>query len=91
MAIVHQHDNNPVIAPLRMCIAAAHKCPIITEIVNDAGIFELFIMQAGYPGLTRTIQYCLNKPDVLRKDGEALYQFMCQTWTFRDSIEAALA
>lgn len=90
MGIVHQHDNNSVIAPLRMCIAAAHHCPVISEGVEDAGMFELFITQAGYNYLTKIIAQRLSRPEQLFDDGEVLHQFLCYEYTFREAIDGAL-
>lgn len=91
MVIVHQWDNLPVIAPLRMCLAAAHKLAILTETVNDPGIFGNFIRQSKYEHMTAAIRFMLGHTDTLHREGEELYNLLCKHYTFRDSIERGLA
>jgi len=89
---VHQWDNVPTIAPLRMVVAAAYSLPVIIETVADAGIFEQYITDFDYNALAVGIAGCLNKPHnlLLAEEGQALHRLLCHDLTFRKSIEAAL-
>ena len=89
---VHQWDNVPTIAPLRMVVAAAYSLPVIIETVADAGIFEQYITDFDYNALAVGIAGCLNKPHnlLLAEEGQALHRLLCRDLTFRKSIEAAL-
>lgn len=92
MLHVHQHDNAPGVAPLRWCLAAAHKLPIITETVHDRGIFgHTFMMQSSYDFLARfTALSIRDHANRLNDYALALHNLLCQELTFRKSIEAAL-
>ena len=90
---VHQWDNVPTIAPLRMVVAAAYGLPVITETVADAGIFTDLIYDAPYNELTSMVEQIRQRErnDAgLRYMGVTLYQELCVNQTFRKSIEAAL-
>lgn len=93
MIAIHQWDNLAVLPPLRMCIAAAHKLTVITETVEDAGIFQHDIIQWPYEQLahmTRLIVRDQYQGAMLRALGEQLFQKLCVDFTFRQSIERAL-
>lgn len=91
MVAIHQLDNMPAVAPLRMCIAAAHRLPVISEKVNDAGIFNGLLYQAPYADLASYTRMIVRDPyNSLTQIGEALYQLLCVQHTFRKSIEIAL-
>lgn len=93
MIAIHQFDNLPVLPPLRMCIAAAHKLTVITESVENAGIFQHDIIQWSYDELvhmTRLIVKDQYQAAMLKGLGESLYQKLCVDFTFRKSIERAL-
>lgn len=92
MVAIHQWDNLPVLPPLRMCIAAAHCLPVITEQVADRGVFSYqYLLQSNYASLANTArlmtQYSTRD---LGEIGQALYDFLCVDFTFRQSIEAVL-
>lgn len=92
MGIIHQWGNIPAVAPLRMCIAAAHSLAVITETVNDAGIFGYSdLMQSSYPFLPQFIkQITRDMWYHLQDKGHNLYQKLCVDMPFRASIERAL-
>lgn len=90
---IHQWDNLQVLPPLRMCIAAAHKLTLITEEIENAGIFQFDIIQYPYDQLSAMTRLIV-KDDInipmLKGMGESLYQKLCCDYTFRKSIERAL-
>lgn len=89
---VHQHDNAPTIAPLRLVVAAAYALPFITETVADIGIFRQLILQADYGHIVQAASVWTRQSwekDLL-PHALALHQKLCHDLTFRKSIEAAL-
>lgn len=91
MVAVHQFDNMPTFAPLRMCIAAAHKIAVISEQVADAGIFAGMVDHYPYSDLARMTALTVRDPfNRLQEQGEALYHMLCEGYTFRKSIERSL-
>lgn len=91
MVHIHQLDAYPCVAPLRMCIAAAHQLPVVTEQVNDRGIFQDIMPQVVYNDLAEMVAYTIRNPNnKLTEFGQALYDRLCVDYTFRRSIEAAL-
>jgi hypothetical protein len=91
MVLIHQFDNLPVLPPLRMCIAAAHKLAVITEHVADAGIFTGFIDDLPYESMAQMVYLITHNPNNrLKEQGETLYRMLCEDYTFRHSIETAL-
>lgn len=91
MLHVHQHDNAPGIAPLRWCLAAAHHLPMISETVNDRGIFGYtHMVTADYAHLAEFTAHMLKDERLLADYAAALNDLLCHQLTFRKSIEAAL-
>lgn len=92
MLHVHQHETAPGVAPLRWCLAAAHRLPIITETVPERGIFGYtYMMQARYDFLARFTSLCIRDHySKLNDFALALHTLLCRDLTFRKSIEAAL-
>lgn len=89
MCHTHQNDNMPGIASLRWAIAAAHRLPMITETVNDRGIFtHSYMTQASYPYLAAFTRDQLKDKHKLQDYGEALHGLLCRDMTFRKVIEA---
>jgi hypothetical protein len=89
MLHVHQHDNMPTIAPLRWCLAAAHKLPMITETVNERGIFSYsYMVQADYKHLAEFTANVLKDERMLRDYALALHQLLCEQYTFQKVVEA---
>lgn len=91
MVAIHQLDNMPVLPPLRMCIAAAHKLAVISETVEDLGWFRGYVDCVPYNELARMTKLIVRNPHSRLKDrGEALYHLLCEHYTFRHAIERAL-
>lgn len=89
MLHVHQTDNMPGVAALRWALAAAHKLPIISEQINDRGIFGYsHMMQARYDFLTSFTSHMLKQPKALQDYGDALHNLLCVEQTFRKVVEA---
>lgn len=88
MVHTHQVDNAPGIASLRWAIAAAHHLPMISETVNNRGIFGYSCMvQADYPHLAAFTLNMLKDKMRLSDYGEALHSLLCVENTFRKVIE----
>lgn len=93
MVHVMQWDNVPAIAPLRWCIAAAHSLPMITETVEDRGIFgHTYMMQSDYEHLPAFVAQVVKKGSHYQLDdyGRALHDLLCNRYTFRRMIESNL-
>lgn len=93
MVHVHQHDNVRTVAPLRWCIAAAHRLPLITEAVNDAGIFNYNVMHIDtqwLPGFVYAILNMQGAESILKTYAQLLHQKLCVDMPFRVSVERAL-
>lgn len=88
---VHQHEDKPGVPALRLVVAAAYSLPFITEQCADAGMFSDVIMQAPYShyaGFTR--DWLRDEANMLKAKGDALRGLLCEDFTFRKSVEAAL-
>lgn len=86
MLHVHQNDNTPGIAPLRWCLAAAHKLPLISETIADSGIFTwACMMQSEYQYLAGFTSAVL-KSNVLGEYAIALHELLCRDYTFAKGI-----
>lgn len=89
MVHVHQHDNTPGIAPLRWCLAAAHGLPIISENVNDRGIFGYSaMMTSNYQELPAFTRYMLQDRRLMQDYAWALQGLLCEQYTFQKVVEA---
>lgn len=85
------HVDMPCVAPLRWCIAAAHKLPMITEQVMDRGVFTPdVLLQAEFRYLAGFVRYLIDSDYPLQEFGDALHERLCCDYTFRRSIEGAL-
>jgi hypothetical protein len=89
MLHIHQREDTKGIAPLRWCLAAAHKLPLITEQVPDAGIFDArYMMQARYETIASFTSEIVKEWRILQEYSEALYQLLCVDYTFKRSVES---
>lgn len=88
MTHTHQEDTTKGVAPLRWCIAAAHKLPIITEMIPDRGIFTpSYMVQAEYGYLAAFTAQMLHDKRLLSDYAGALHQLLCVDYTFRAGVE----
>ncbi len=93
MLHIHQHDDVATVAPQRWALAAAYKMPLITESVEDSGLFDFsHALSTDYNNLASIAHDFIRRqnPRVLEDKGVALHQFLCVEHTFRKCIEAAL-
>lgn len=92
MVHVHQHETAPGVAPLRWCLAATHKLPLITETIPDRGIFGYsYLLMTSYNFLPEfTAMVVRDSYGRLQDFGLALHNLLCRDLTFRKSVEAAL-
>lgn len=90
---VHQHEDIPGVAALRVALAAAYSLPYISEQVADRGIFSTSNMLfSDYAHLADFAEQWLtdDKSQMLADYGWALHQLLCVEKPFRHWIEAAL-
>lgn len=89
MCHTHQVDNAPGIAGLRWCLAAAHNLPMISEQVNDRGIFTpSHMVQAEYKYLAAFTANMLKDKRMLADYGMALNGLLCRDYTFERSVNS---
>lgn len=89
MVHVHQFHIAATIAPQRFALAAAYKMPMISETVTDPGLLKNAVEYVPYTDIIPIVQARMNDPE-LQARGEALYHLLCEEYTFRKCIEAAL-
>lgn len=93
MLHIHQHEGIRTVAPLRFAVAAAYGLPLVSETVEDQGIFS--------PGYVKGFPVSFHEYDQLpsmvgitglfkNTAGKELHHLLCQELTFRKSVEAAL-
>ena len=90
MLHIHQHEDYPALAPLRACIAAAHKLPIISEWASDTEPYNYLVWFVSYSSLPNFTDMTLKHPRMLAERGQALHEFLCVENTFRKYIEASV-
>jgi len=88
MLHVHQYPT-PVMAPLRACLAAAYKLPMVVETLADPGIYRDTLYLAGYDDLVNEVERALRDPGLVER-GERLYRLLCEDRTFRDEVERGI-
>lgn len=89
MCHTHQVDNAAGIAGLRWCLAAAHNLPMITEQVNDRGIFGYtHMVQSEYKYLASFTANMLKDKRMLADYGLALNSLLCRDYNFRRSVDS---
>jgi hypothetical protein len=88
---VHQHERVATVAPLRFAIAAAWHKPLISEQVNDRGIFDECVLYADFSVIADyTALMTQRYANVLQDKADELHDTLCQANTFRSFIEKAL-
>lgn len=90
MLHIHQHEHIRGVACLRWAIAAAYSLPVISESVDDYGIFNHSNMLTGdYGGYARSAYVWLRETDprILAHFGQALHQLLCVDKAFKRMIE----
>lgn len=93
MLHVHQLDNVNTVAPGRFALAAAYSLPVISERLDERGVFEYGCMlTSDYANLADFADMWLrhNEAHILADYGRALHNLLCRDHTFRKCVEAAL-
>lgn len=91
MLHIHQWDAVKTIAPLRFAIAAAYGLPLISEQVEHRGMFDNIVLFSEYdamPAYAKTLTHRYQAE--LREKGRALHDLLCNEYSFRKCVEAAL-
>lgn len=89
MVHTHQTEQGKGIAPLRWCIAAAHRLPMITEQIPERGIFTFsYMVQAEYRYLASFAANMLKDRRLLNDYGLALHHLLCRDYTFVKAVES---
>lgn len=89
---IHQHDSQHVVSPLRFAVAASWRMPIITERLNDAGIFNRVVIQSTYDGLPDCLTEYLSpsRRATLHEFGASLHQRLCIDMPFKKVVESSV-
>lgn len=91
MVHVHQHDHVATIAPLRFALAAAYGLPLISERVEDADLFRDVVLFAEFADLSDYVNAAVRRHTAeLKERGRLLHTLLCEQYSFRKCIEAAL-
>lgn len=91
MVHIHQHDNVPTVAPSRWAIAAANHLPMITETLADEGIFgKSYKLMTDFAHMGEAAALWLKDERALADYASSLHGLLCEHFTFRKCIEAAL-
>lgn len=87
--LLPQQEEQPhCVTPLRFCIAAAYRLPVVYEADTDVFPFihGVDFIHAPYSGLAEAARAALADPNIQRL-GDNLHQKLCIDLTFRASIE----
>lgn len=88
--VLHVHQTEAqVISPLRFAVAAAYRLPLLSEQCEDPGIYADAVPFSEYDNLLAHVKSWLDYGDLEGK-AQALHQLLCEEYTFRKCIEAAL-
>jgi hypothetical protein len=90
---IHQHDDIPGVAALRIALAAAYRLPVITETCADYGIFGYGdLLRCDYAHMAEFVDMWTrrNETRMLEDFGHSLYQKLCVEQTFRKVIEGVV-
>jgi hypothetical protein len=93
MLNIHQREGVNAVAAQRFAVAAAYRLPVITETLNDSGIFDhTTILATDYANFVDFAQMwlCRNDGYMLQEWGERLYQLLCVDNTFEKCVNAAV-
>lgn len=93
MLHVHQHDDLRTVAPQRFALAAAYSLPLISETIDDRGVFAYSdFLVSDYANLPQFVSMWTkrNESRILEDFGRALHQKLCVENTFKSFVEAAL-
>jgi hypothetical protein len=91
MLHIHQSDDLRSIAPLRFAIACAYQMPIISEDVEDAGVYAGLAQFAPYDELAKRVPNWIKDYEGLYRAGQALYKAFCLDTDFGYYVREALS
>ena len=89
MVHIHQWENIRAVAPLRWCITAAHKLPMITETLEDAGVYgKTRMIQSEYEPIAENVKEWLKDEHRNKLEDYAcnLYDLLCVRYRFADMV-----
>lgn len=92
MVAVHQNHDVQTVAPQRWALAAAYRLPVISETLADAGLLGDVTITCDLEDVGE-VAASWKRPEnagKLRSRGDALYELLCEKYTFRNGIESAL-
>lgn len=84
-----QQYRDPVTAPIRFALAAAHKLPIVSETLLDPYPLTGLVHTANYDSIPSAVRANLKDPN-RAEVAEEIYRVLCEEMTFRCCVEAAL-
>lgn len=87
---VHQ-DEFPVMAPLRIAIAAAYSLPVVAEACASVAPGYEALVFAEYDGLEAAVRRCLADGQWLEEAGRELHERLCVTTDLGREIRRAVA
>lgn len=94
MLHVHQSPEGTGIAGLRWALAATYKLPVLSESVDDCGIFTHHFMDTPYEKIVEHSQQLLDGSELseamLESSARQLHELLCIENTFRSIVEASL-
>lgn len=91
MLHIHQWRKVKTIAPLRFAIAAAYGLPLISEQVEHRGMFDNIVLFSEYDAMPAYAKTLTGRYQAeLREKGRALHDLLCNEYSFRKCVEAAL-
>jgi len=92
MIAAHQNPEARTLAPQRWALAAAYKLPIVSERLEDAGMLDEVTIQCDLENIGAVAANWKEPANAgkLAAKGRALYELLCEQWTFRKGIETNL-
>ena len=91
MLHIHQWRKVRTIAPLRFAIAAAYGLPLISEQVEQRGIFDGVALFTSYDAMPEYVKTLTQRyPERLKEHGQALKELLCVQNSFKACVERAL-
>lgn len=90
MLHIHQHQDYPAIAPLRIALAAAYGLPFIAESGWSTEPYRGLLINK-YDNILTGINFLISSSDdIIRVDGMTLHNQLCHELRFDKCVEAAL-
>jgi hypothetical protein len=92
MLHVHQNDGVLTCAPQRFALAAAYRMPLVTERLENCGVYGHKILWSNFEYLPSFTKMWLKDDHSRELDsyGYELYHLLCERHTFKSCVDAAL-